>query len=161
MLAEFAGLLQNVDVFLAQRRFRIAAIVAIDQLRKTQRAGEASGAAANNGYVRFHLRTLNTFKRFAESDHLALSISIQQKNLTAKDAMVAKQIRNFLVLSGLGALCGESYPPALAFFTSSVRAGRMSNRFPTTPKSAISKIGASASLLMAMMLREPFIPTMC
>src|SRR5438034_763450 len=34
----------------------------------------------------------------------------------------------------------------------------MSNKFPTTPKSAISKIGASASLLMAMMVRAPFGP---
>ena len=29
------------------------------------------------------------------------------------------------------------------------------------PKSATAKIGASLSLLMAMMFLEPFIPTMC
>ena len=32
---------------------------------------------------------------------------------------------------------------------------------PTMPRSAIEKIGASASLLMAMMFFEPFMPTMC
>lgn len=51
------------------------------------------------------------------------------------------------------------YP--FAFFTSSINGGTISNKFPTTAKSAISKIGASESLLMATMLRAPFIPTMC
>ena len=32
---------------------------------------------------------------------------------------------------------------------------------PTMPRSAIEKIGASSSLLMAMMFFEPFMPTMC
>ena len=32
MLAEFTGLFQHVDIFLAQRRFRIAAVVAVDEL---------------------------------------------------------------------------------------------------------------------------------
>src|SRR5215475_2632656 len=49
----------------------------------------------------------------------------------------------------------------LVFFTSSVSAGTMSNKLPTTPTSAISKMGASASLFIAMILFEPFIPTMC
>ena len=48
-----------------------------------------------------------------------------------------------------------------AFFTSSISGGTISNRLPTTAMSAISKIGASESLLMAMMLRDPFIPTTC
>src|SRR6478609_5030244 len=73
VLAEFTGLLQNIDVLFAQRRIRIAAVMAVDQLRKTERAGETCRAAANNGYVRFHLRTLNTFKRFAKSKHSALT----------------------------------------------------------------------------------------
>jgi hypothetical protein len=32
---------------------------------------------------------------------------------------------------------------------------------PTMPRSATEKIGASGSLLMAMMFFEPFMPTMC
>ena len=32
---------------------------------------------------------------------------------------------------------------------------------PTTPRSAILKMGASGSLLMAMMVRAPFMPTVC
>src|SRR6476469_442623 len=77
MLAEFTGLLQHIDVFLAQRRIRMAAIVTIDQLRQAQRAGQPGGAAANNGYVRLHLRTLNTFKRFSEDNHpFSLSFAV-------------------------------------------------------------------------------------
>jgi len=49
----------------------------------------------------------------------------------------------------------------LAVFTASVSFGTISNRSPTTPSWATSKIGASASLLMAMMKFEPFIPTRC
>jgi hypothetical protein len=53
----------------------------------------------------------------------------------------------------------RSYP--FAFFTSSISAGTMSNKFPTMAQSAISKIGASESLLIATMLFEPFMPTRC
>jgi hypothetical protein len=41
--------------------------MAVDELRQAQRAGESGRAAANNGDVRFHLRTLDTFKGFAKS----------------------------------------------------------------------------------------------
>jgi hypothetical protein len=63
--------------------------MAIDQLRQAQRAGQPGGAAANNGYVRFHLRTLNTFKGFAESDHKQLANSnwqLAKPLFTATDA---------------------------------------------------------------------------
>ena len=40
-------------------------------------------------------------------------------------------------------------------------AGRTLCTSPTMPRSATEKIGASASLLMAMMFFEPFMPTMC
>jgi hypothetical protein len=53
------------------------------------------------------------------------------------------------------------YVPVFAFFTSSISGGTISNRLPTAATSAISKMGASASLLMATMVREPFMPTMC
>ena len=42
-----------------------------------------------------------------------------------------------------------------------ISAGTTSNRSPTMPKSATSKIGASASLLTATIVRAPFIPTRC
>src|SRR5207342_1819544 len=44
---------------------------------------------------------------------------------------------------------------------SSVRAGITWNTSPTTPRSAIFRIGASASLLIATIRFAPFIPTMC
>jgi hypothetical protein len=45
--------------------------------------------------------------------------------------------------------------------TASVSCGAMVNRSPTTPRSAISKIGASGSLLMATMVLEVCIPARC
>ena len=50
--------------------------------------------------------------------------------------------------------------PFLAF-TAAVSAGTIFSASPTTPRSAIFMIGASASLLMAMMIFEAFMPTVC
>ena len=46
-------------------------------------------------------------------------------------------------------------------FNALISAGTTSNRSPTIPKSATSKIGASGSLLTATMTPEPFMPTRC
>ena len=46
-------------------------------------------------------------------------------------------------------------------FRALIIAGTISNRSPTMPKSATSKIGASGSLLMATIVLAPFIPTRC
>lgn len=46
-------------------------------------------------------------------------------------------------------------------FRARVTAGTISNRSPTAATSATSKIGASGSLLMAITVRAPFIPTRC
>jgi len=52
-----------------------------------------------------------------------------------------------------------AYP--FASWIALVRAGTISVRSPTAPRSATSKIGASGSLLIAMMKFEPFMPTRC
>src|ERR1700731_2556020 len=46
-------------------------------------------------------------------------------------------------------------------FNAAITAGSTFWTSPTTPRSLIEKIGASGSLLMAMMFDAPFIPTMC
>ena len=46
-------------------------------------------------------------------------------------------------------------------FSASMSAGSTLCTSPTIPRSATEKIGASWSLLMAMMFLEPFIPTRC
>jgi hypothetical protein len=46
-------------------------------------------------------------------------------------------------------------------FNASMSLGTTLWTSPTTPRSAIEKIGASLSLLMAMMFLAPFMPTMC
>jgi hypothetical protein len=50
--------------------------------------------------------------------------------------------------------------PFLAL-TAAVSAGTIFSASPTTPRSAIFMIGASASLLMAMMIFDAFMPTVC
>ena len=50
--------------------------------------------------------------------------------------------------------------PFLAL-TAAVSAGTIFSASPTTPRSAIFMIGASASLLIAMMIFEAFMPTVC
>ena len=49
----------------------------------------------------------------------------------------------------------------LRAFTSSVSFGTTSNKSPTTPKSASSKIGASGSLLTTMIVLEVCMPARC
>ena len=56
---------------------------------------------------------------------------------------------------------GEGAQEPLRRRISSVRAGSTWNRSPTTPRSAIARSGASASLLIATIRFAPFIPTMC
>ena len=46
-------------------------------------------------------------------------------------------------------------------FSTRVTAGTISKRSPTAATSATSKIGASGSLLMAITVRAPFMPTRC
>lgn len=50
---------------------------------------------------------------------------------------------------------------AFSFSISSINAGTTVNTSPTTPKSAISKIGASASLLIAIMNFDVCMPALC
>ena len=63
--------------------------------------------------------------------------------------------RGIIIPSGSAAL-RLSGTQAFAFLISSVTAGTMSKRLPMRPTSAISKMGASASLLMATMVRRFF-----
>ncbi len=66
MLADLAGLLQNVDVFFAELRVWMFRIVRVDQLREAQSTGHAGGPTADNDHIRGHLRTLNAGEGFAE-----------------------------------------------------------------------------------------------
>src|SRR5207247_4794241 len=56
---------------------------------------------------------------------------------------------------------GEGAQEPLRRRIPSVRAGSTWNRSPTTPRSAIARRGASASLLIATIRFAPFIPTTC
>src|SRR6185295_11073157 len=53
------------------------------------------------------------------------------------------------------------YEPVRRFSISSVRAGTTWNRSPTTPRSAIFRIGASGSFVIATIRFAPFMPTRC
>ena len=53
------------------------------------------------------------------------------------------------------------YEPVRRFSISSVRAGTTLKRSPTTPRSAIFRIGASGSFVIATIRLAPFMPTRC
>ena len=59
MLAYLAGLLENVNVLLAELRVRIGGIVLIDQLRQPQGARHASRTATDDDDVGGHLGAFN------------------------------------------------------------------------------------------------------
>ncbi len=61
---------------------------------------------------------------FVERDEIALSDLF---------AGLVEEWQDFWLFSVPPCLRGRFYPPAFAFFTSSVSAGTMSNRLPTTP----------------------------
>src|SRR5215207_1200757 len=66
-----------------------------------------------------------------------------------------------LRIEGRRKVCGaDRHPPRLAF-TSSVSLGTISCTSPATPRSEYSKIGALGSLLMATIVPEPCMPTLC
>src|SRR6266511_6817 len=66
-----------------------------------------------------------------------------------------------LRIEGRRKICGpDCHPPRFAF-TSSVSLGTISCTSPTTPRSEYSKIGAFGSLLMATIVPEPCMPTLC
>ena len=78
--------------------------------------------------------------------------------LAALDPLLEQPLRLLSIQGALRAL--GAYPCFLAF-TAAVSAGTIFSASPTTPRSAIFMIGASASLLMAMMIFEVFMPTVC
>jgi hypothetical protein len=74
------------------------------------------------------------------------------------DATVDELLRLLPVQCALRA--PGAYPFLLAL-TAAVNAGTIFSASPTTPRSAIFMIGASASLLIAMITLEVFMPTVC
>ena len=70
MLADFAGFLQDVDIFLAQLRLGIVRVVLVNELRKPQRTCHSRRSAAYDDDIGGHLRTRNICWRFAEDQHL-------------------------------------------------------------------------------------------
>src|SRR5579864_5506132 len=69
MLPNFAGLLEYVDVFLAELGVGMRGIMRIDQLRQTKSASHARRPAADDDNVSGHLRALDAFNWFSKDDH--------------------------------------------------------------------------------------------
>ena len=74
MLADLPRLFEDVDVFFADLRVGLRRVVLINQLRQAQRAGHPCGPAADDDHIGRHLRTLDTFNRFAEDQHFDLIV---------------------------------------------------------------------------------------
>src|SRR4051794_21769003 len=103
----------------------------LEQLPETNRARESRGAGADDQHA--HL------------DPLVLRIG---------------RLRDVLLIGGRRRKVRRPRHD-LRCRTSSVSFGTISCRSPTTPKSANSKIGAFASLLIATIVPEPCMPTLC
>jgi hypothetical protein len=66
VLSGFSGFFEHVDIFLAQWGLGMAGVVIVDQLRETQGAGHAGGAAADDDYIGWHLGVLDIGEGLAE-----------------------------------------------------------------------------------------------
>jgi len=69
MLTDLAGLLEQVYVFFAKLRTGIPLVVLVNELRETNGASHARGAAADDDDIGGHLGAIDAFKRFAENQH--------------------------------------------------------------------------------------------
>jgi len=76
----------------------------------------------------------------------------------ARDSTSAKQ--GIRMIQGRGWCTARSYEPFFALMAA-VISGRTFSASPTMPRSAYWKMGASLSLLMAMIRLDVFIPTRC
>ncbi len=74
VLSGFARFFEHVDIFFAERRFGMAGVVIVNQLRKPQRAGHARGPTADDDDVGWHFGVLDVGERLAEDQHLAIGL---------------------------------------------------------------------------------------
>ena len=73
VLSDLAGFLEDVDIFFAELCVGMRRVVRVDKLCQAQRAGHPGGTAADDDDIGGHLRTFNTFDRFAEKEHMKKS----------------------------------------------------------------------------------------
>ena len=139
--AAHLALLDHRDRHVAERLEQLRLV--LEQLQQPHRAGQAGGAAADD--------------RDADLDPLVLGVGRRPGELADRVDRRRELARRDPPVAVL-ATCAQ--PPRLAF-TASVSLGTILLRSPTTPRSENSKIGASASLLMATMFSEFCIPTLC
>src|ERR1700733_11137225 len=74
MLSGLTRFLKHVDIFFAERGFRMARVVIVDQLRKPQRGGHARRPTADDNNISRHLGMLNVGEGLAEDQHLAVGL---------------------------------------------------------------------------------------
>ena len=67
VLADLAGLLEDVNIFFAELRVGILRVVMIDELREPQSTRHASWPAADDDDIGGHLGTFDVGERFAEN----------------------------------------------------------------------------------------------
>ena len=88
---------------------------------------------------------------FAEHLEKVLGPNGTLGRISERDVALMRDLRAALGRLNKGMAPNGLYPCPLASLTALVRAGTISKRSPTMPTSATPKMGASGSLLMAMM----------
>ena len=74
VLSGLASFLEHVDIFFRELCLRTPRIVSVDQLGQSKSARHASGAAADNHDIGWHLGVFDVRKGLTEDQHLALSL---------------------------------------------------------------------------------------
>ena len=133
------GLLDHRDRHLAEALARLRILG--QQREQPVRAGEPGGAAADD--------------RDADLDPLVLSVELAPDQLAPSSRSAADKRPD-----STRAARGRPQPSRRAC-SAAVSFGRILLRSPTIPRSANSKIGALASLLIATMFSEDCMPTLC
>jgi hypothetical protein len=123
-----------------------------------------------NGYERNGPRRYRLVCRSRRLQRLELAPCWAVEDVPPADAQLfSDRIGRFEVAlaAALDALCKKPFPFGAVYcypffaLTAAVSAGTIFSASPTTPRSAIFMIGASASLLIAMMIFDAFMPTVC
>src|SRR5580692_6518929 len=111
MLADFARLLEYINIFFAELRVRMRDVVRVNQLRQAQCAGHAGRPSADDDHVSRHLRPLDAFNRFAEDHHYRLArLAISPSPSSALSAVTRVRFRTFAVAAkkrSAGSACGS------------------------------------------------------
>ncbi len=93
MRANFARLLQQVNVLLAKLRVGMLGVVLVDELRQAEGAGHASGPTSDDYDVGLHDRPINIWERLTKNYHCNFREIHCKSNLLRTAARGTRKLR--------------------------------------------------------------------